>query len=89
MTYTSRYGNILPYDHSRVKLATQGLYKDYINASWISSGGTISFIAAQGPLLRTVPQFLQMISDNKVTVVVMLTKVMEKAKNGKMNGHHI
>ena len=78
----SRYGNIWPYDDNRVKLRTQSDGDDYINASWILNGGTIKFIAAQGPLPTTVPDFLRMIAENKVTTVVALTKLMEQDANG-------
>ena len=78
----SRYGNIWPYDGNRVKLRTHGDSDDYINASWINNGGTIKFIAAQGPLPTTVPEFLRMIAENKVTTIVGLTKLIEKDANG-------
>jgi|688.fasta_scaffold1539124_2 protein tyrosine phosphatase len=32
----------------------------------------------QGPLPHTVPHFLQMIVENKVKIIVMLTKLKEK-----------
>ena len=78
----SRYGNIWPYDDNRVKLKIKSGGDDYINASWINNGGTVKFIAAQGPLPTTVVEFLRMIAENKVTTVVMLTKVMEKDADG-------
>jgi protein tyrosine phosphatase len=37
-----------------------------------------TFIAAQGPLDHTVQHFLQMILENKVKIIVMLTKLREK-----------
>ena len=55
---------------------------DYINASLIAIGGTNKFIAAQGPLPDTVGHFLQMIAENKVKIVVALTKLVEKDSNG-------
>ena len=78
-----RYGNILPYDHNRVTLSNTAEDNDYINASWIATGGAHKFIASQGPLPASVAHFLQMIRENKVTVVVGLTKLMEKGSNGK------
>jgi protein tyrosine phosphatase len=35
------------------------------------------FIAAQGPIVHTIPHFLQMIIDHKVKAIVMLTKLKE------------
>ncbi len=55
---------------------------DYVNASWITTAGSRRFIAAQGPLLETVPHFLQMIQENQVPVVVALTKLTEKDTDG-------
>ena len=59
---------------------TEGI--DYINASWVATGGIHKFIASQGPLPASVSHFLQMIHENKVTVVVALTKLIEKDTNG-------
>ena len=40
-------------------------------------------IAAQGPLPSTVIHFLQMIMENEVEIVVMLTKLQEENSEGK------
>ena len=40
----------------------------------------INFIACQGPLPDTTTHHLEMISENKVDIVVMLTRVQEKNK---------
>ncbi len=57
---------------------------DYINASWISNNiylqGLPTFIAAQGPLSQSIPHFLQMMIENKVQAIVMLTELMEGGK---------
>ena len=82
MNLLLRYANILPYDYNRVKLESFKT-NDYINASWIKSAGQQSFIAAQGPLSHTVPQFWQMIAENNVTVIMTLTKLTEMDRNGK------
>jgi receptor-type tyrosine-protein phosphatase N len=54
---------------------------DYINASWIKNDDLVdklpTFIAAQGPLPHTIPHFLQMIIENKVKIIVMLTNLKE------------
>ena len=86
-----RYTNILPYDKNRVKLQEQIDGSDYINASWISKdsdlgyGGSpseVSFITSQGPTDKTSSQHLQMITENKVDITVMLTKCTEQSATG-------
>ena len=77
-----RYGNIIPYNHNRVILGSPIKQCDYINASWIKnedagSSGLPTFIAAQGPFIHTAHHFLQMLVENNVKVVVMLTKLNE------------
>lgn len=76
----NRYTNVVPYDQNRVKL-TQG-DNDYINASLLSSKASSqvswSYIATQGPLRHTAAQFWQMVLEQRVVVIVMLTRVMEK-----------
>ena len=41
----------------------------------------INFIACQGPLPDTTTHHLEMLSQNKVDIVVMLTRVQEKNKS--------
>ena len=64
---------------------------DNINASWITNenrsdilGNQTStfFIAAQGPMLHTCPQHLQMIYRNQVDIIVTLTKSDINEKTG-------
>ena len=50
---------------------------DYINASWINGQ-----IAAQGPMPHTTPHFLQMLIEQKIQVLIMLTKTQEVLKDG-------
>ena len=78
-----RYGNILPYDDSRVILKNPIMECTYINASWLKNiDEKPVFIAAQGPLKQSIPHFLQMIHEQNVGAVVMLTKLEEKNKDG-------
>ncbi|KAL3155220.1 hypothetical protein ABBQ32_013159 [Trebouxia sp. C0010 RCD-2024] len=76
----NRYANVLPFDSTRVVLT--GVPGEYINASLLTNkyGSTPawSYIATQGPLARTSPQFWQMIFQQRSTVIVMLTRVREK-----------
>ena len=50
---------------------------DYINASWITDKREI---ATQGPLPNTVVHFLQMICEQKIDIIVMLTKTVEESR---------
>jgi protein tyrosine phosphatase len=60
---------------------------NYVNASWIRKENSFkevpTFIAAQGPMANTCPHFLQMIFENKVKTIVMLTSLTEQTCNGK------
>ncbi|PIK41767.1 Receptor-type tyrosine-protein phosphatase mu [Apostichopus japonicus] len=66
---------LLPYDHSRVRLDTDGsdIRSDYINASYIKNHqGKVSFIAAQGPREGTNEDFWRMVWKEDVETIVML-----------------
>ncbi|XP_031563928.1 receptor-type tyrosine-protein phosphatase F-like [Actinia tenebrosa] len=80
----NRYGNIVPYDHSRVVLekVEEDEDSDYINASYIRGyeGRHISYIASQGPVERSVVDFWRMIWQEKTSVIVMLTDLIEGSK---------
>ncbi|GMT15485.1 hypothetical protein PFISCL1PPCAC_6782, partial [Pristionchus fissidentatus] len=81
----NRFTNILPFDHSRVKLRARdddSGGEDYINANYIP--GVFSrreFIAAQGPLPSTRDDFWRMIVEQQVPVIVALTKCIEKGRD--------
>ena len=56
----NRYKDILPFDHSRVKLTlkTPSQDSDYINANFIKGVyGPKAYVATQGPLANTVIDF--------------------------------
>lgn len=80
----NRYANVLPLEDSRVVL--NGLMEfpgaDYINANFVSGKetGDRAYIATQGPLENTAADFWRMIWEQKVKVVVMLTKVVENGR---------
>ncbi|KAK7480743.1 hypothetical protein BaRGS_00028004, partial [Batillaria attramentaria] len=79
----NRYTNILPWDHSRVKLLPTDDEEgsDYINANYLpGEKHQREFIAAQGPLPATVDDFWRMVWENRVTIIVMLTQCVEKGK---------
>ncbi|XP_072444944.1 receptor-type tyrosine-protein phosphatase H-like isoform X2 [Chiloscyllium punctatum] len=76
----NRYTNVLPYDASRVKLTAQpeSDILDYINANYMPGyRSSNEFIAAQGPLPNTVPDFWRMVWEQKTDVIVMLTNCTE------------
>ncbi|XP_015763700.1 PREDICTED: receptor-type tyrosine-protein phosphatase T-like [Acropora digitifera] len=81
----NRYGNIASYDHSRVILEEiKGKsVSDYINASYIPTYDeeTMCYIATQGPTSVTVSDFWRMIWQEKCSVIVMLTNLVEQGKS--------
>uniref|UniRef100_A0A671FY95 Band 4.1-like protein 5 n=1 Tax=Rhinolophus ferrumequinum TaxID=59479 RepID=A0A671FY95_RHIFE len=78
----NRYKDVLPYDTSRVLL--QG-NDDYINASYVNmeipaANLVNKYIAAQGPLPHTCAQFWQIVWDQKLSLIVMLTTLTERGR---------
>ena len=75
----NKYKLIYPYDKSRVVLASPH-DTDYINASFIP-GFYLSdtFIAAQAPKSNTVEDFWQLILEQRVSTIVMLTRLVEQS----------
>ncbi|KAG8508597.1 Tyrosine-protein phosphatase non-receptor type 3 [Galemys pyrenaicus] len=78
----NRYKDVLPYDTTRVLL--QG-NEDYINASYvnmdISAANLVNkYIAAQGPLPHTCAQFWQVVWDQKLSLIIMLTTLTERGR---------
>ncbi|XP_043916669.1 tyrosine-protein phosphatase non-receptor type 4 [Protopterus annectens] len=78
----NRYRDISPYDATRVIL--KGM-DDYINANYInmeipSSSIINRYIACQGPLPNTCPDFWQMMWEQCSSLVVMLTTQVERGR---------
>ncbi|XP_036432644.1 tyrosine-protein phosphatase non-receptor type 12-like isoform X1 [Colossoma macropomum] len=79
----NRYKDILPFDHSRVKvtLKTSNQDTDYINANFIKGiDGLEAYIATQGPLPNTVIDFWRMIWEYNVAVIVMACREFEMGR---------
>ncbi|XP_017769765.1 PREDICTED: receptor-type tyrosine-protein phosphatase N2 isoform X2 [Nicrophorus vespilloides] len=77
----NRYMEVMPYDHARVVLndLTNLTGSDFINASSITDHDprNPAYIAAQGPLPQTAPDFWQLIWEQGAVVIVMLTRLTE------------
>ncbi|CAL1274975.1 unnamed protein product [Larinioides sclopetarius] len=78
----NRYKDVLPYDSSRVILK-EGTDGDYINASFVHMPlphprKPNEYIAAQGPLPQTCNDFWQVIWEENVGIVVMVTPLKER-----------
>lgn len=79
----NRYKDIVPFDHSRVKLSLVASKhdSDYINASFIRGVmGTRAYIATQGPLPNTVLDFWRMLWEYNVQIVVMACREFEMGR---------
>ncbi|XP_063073584.1 tyrosine-protein phosphatase non-receptor type 12 [Engraulis encrasicolus] len=79
----NRYKDILPFDHSRVKvsLKTSNQDSDYINANFIKGmEGPETYIATQGPLPNTIIDFWRMNWEYNVTVIIMACREFEMGR---------
>lgn len=79
----NRYRDILPYDDTRVKLIKGK--NDYVNANYVTMeiparGVTNRYIAAQGPLEKTCGDFWQMVWEQDVSLIIMLTTTVERGR---------
>jgi len=77
----NRYTDVLCYDHTRVILTRDDndVESDYINANFVDGyKQRNAFISSQGPLPRTFSDFWQMVWEQRVLVVVMTTRTVER-----------
>lgn len=84
----NRYTDVLPYEDSRVVLGG-GVRSpmdgsDYINASHVHTDPLDPliprYLAAQGPLTETAEQFWEMVWEQRVGAVIMLTREVERSR---------
>ncbi|PIK44888.1 putative receptor-type tyrosine-protein phosphatase T isoform X2 [Apostichopus japonicus] len=79
----NRYGNIIPYDNSRVVLekVNDDPHSDYVNASYIDGyKAPNKVIASHGPNKASVVDFWRMVWQENVPTIVMLTPLVEDKK---------
>lgn len=79
----NRFTNIVPYDHSRVKLLPTDDEEgsDYVNANYIPGHNSPrEFIVTQGPLYGTRDDFWRMLWEQNSRAIVMLTRCIEKGR---------
>ena len=79
----NRYGNLLPYDHSRVVLDAidSDVNTDYINANYVDGYKCANrYVATQGPLNNTITDFWRMVWQLDSHQIVMLTSLDEGGK---------
>ncbi|XP_074654164.1 tyrosine-protein phosphatase non-receptor type 21-like [Tubulanus polymorphus] len=81
----NRFKDVLPYDSSRVRLKPRANNPSgYINASHIRvrvKGQDMWYIAAQAPLEKTCEDFWQLVWDQDIHIIAMLTLIHELGKS--------
>ena len=78
-SHLNRYTDVLPYEHTIVRLDDQGLNRDnYFNANYVENplfpGQNTAFILTQGPLKTTVNDFWTMVERKNVRTIVAIVE---------------
>uniref|UniRef100_A0A8D3BSY6 protein-tyrosine-phosphatase n=1 Tax=Scophthalmus maximus TaxID=52904 RepID=A0A8D3BSY6_SCOMX len=76
----NRYGNIIAYDHSRVRLQPQDgeSGSDYINANYVDVIYHVCVcVCVSGPMQETVYDFWRMVWQENTAAIVMVTNLVE------------
>lgn len=77
----NRFGDVMAFDHTRVKLTPDDQGSDYINANYIPGYSRENeYIATQGPLHSTMDDFWQMVWEHRASIIVMLTQTVERGQ---------
>jgi tyrosine-protein phosphatase 2/3 len=78
----NRYNNIWPFEHTRVKIqSVPNMGCDYVNASYIQAAGCAKrYISTQAPIPATFNDFWNIVWQQDVRVIVMLTAEKEGAQ---------
>jgi len=79
----NRYTDVLCYDHTRVILRRDDNDpdSDYVNANYVDGyKQRNAFISMQGPLPRTFSDTWQLVWEQRVVVIVMTTRTMERSR---------
>jgi len=79
----NRYNNIVPYDHSRVKVVPtkSNGNNDYFNGNFLKGqNGINTYIASQAPVPESFPSYAQMLWEQKISTIVMVTNEIEGGK---------
>ena len=77
----NRYLNIVPFDHTRVKLPNIEEENDYINGSYIRVPyKEKTYISTQTPKAETIFDFWRMVYFQESPLILMLTNLREEGK---------
>jgi len=82
-TSKNRYTDVLCYDHTRVVLSRDDNddESDYINANFVDGyKQKNAFISCQGPLPSTFSDMWQMVWEQRVCLIVMTTRTVERGR---------
>lgn len=80
-TRKNRYNNILAFEETRVKLQriNDDPFSDYINGNYVDGfDSPRKFISTQGPTPYTFNDFWRMVWEQKVGIIVMVTRCVER-----------